>query len=83
MNESEARMTHQGLIHDPGELVVVAGIHLADNLRREPCASKTTSELRILSNSDAMQAGHDGLPPLNAVGWSMLRTIRRDELAFV
>ena len=67
VDEREARVAHQRLVHDLGELVVVAGVHLADDFRREACASEASLELRDLSIRRGRKAGHGGLPPLSAV----------------
>lgn len=67
VDEGEARVAHQGLVHDLRQLVVVAGVHFADDLRAEPRASEATLELRDLSVRCGRKAGHGGLPPLGAV----------------
>ena len=67
VDEGEARVAHQGFVHDLGELVVVAGIHLTDDLRAEPRATETPLELRDFSVRVAGKVGHGGLPPLGAV----------------
>ncbi len=76
VDEREARVAHQRLVHELRQLVVVAGVHLADDLRREARASEAALELRDLSVRVGRKAGHDGLPPLGAVRLVRVARIR-------
>ncbi len=76
VHEREARVAHERLVHELRQLVVVAGVHLADDLRREARTSEAALELRDLSVRVGRKAGHDGLPPLGAVRLVRVARIR-------